>query len=466
MTKLSKKLVALLLAVVMTIAMSATAFAADITINDAVDGQTYSAYKLFDVTTSGEGENANYSYSLSAEETILKGLLDEAGLEFVLSADGSRYYVSSGLEDETDAANLAKYLHDNVTDLGDADKDAIGVNGTAVLSDLAAGYYFVTTTTGSLCILNTTDAIDIEEKNEEPKIEKEVTADDPDTAQIGDMIPYQITITAQPGAENYVLHDEMSDGLSLDVDSIKVQVDGTDLPAENYTLETDALIDGCDFEITFTKGYLDSITSPTLIVVKYEAMLNENAVVGTNPNTNKAILDYGEKSDLETTPDETTDTYTYDFTLEKIDGTDEQGLDGAEFKLYDEAEGGNIISFVYDEANDTYRVAKPGERDTTDTIVVGSATISGLAGKNYWLEETKAPDGYNMLTERVQVTFNKLDGNFGGSDFVDQRIENQAGTLLPSTGGMGTTVIYVVGAALVIGAGIVLVVRRRMNADR
>lgn len=466
MTKLSKKLVALLLAVVMTIAMSATAFAADITINDAVNGQTYSAYKLFDVTTSGEGENANYSYSLSAEETTLKGLLEDAGLRFVLSADGSRYYVSSGLEDETAAANLAEYLHNNVTVLGTPDKTTIGDEGTATLSGLAAGYYFVTTTTGSLCILNTTDAIDIKEKNEEPKIEKKVTAEDPDTAQIGDMIPYQITITAQPGAENYVLHDKMSDGLSLDVDSIKVQVDGTDLSAENYTLNTDALADDCDFEISFTKEYLDSITSPTVIVVTYEAMLNENAIVGKDPNTNKAILDYGENSDLETTPDETTDTYTYDFTLEKIDGTDKQRLDGAEFKLYDAAEDGNIISFVYDEVKDTYRVAKPGEGNTTDTIVVGSATISGLAGKNYWLEETKAPDGYNMLTERVQVTFNKLEDNFAGSDFVNQKIENQAGTLLPSTGGMGTTVIYVVGAVLVIGAGIVLVVRRRMNADR
>ena len=464
MTKLSKKLVALLLAVVMTIAMSATAFAAEITINDAVNGQTYSAYKLFDVTTSGEG--TNYSYSLSAGEADLRDLLEHAGLTFVLSADGSRYYVSSGLKDETDAANLAKYLHDNVTDLGDPDQTATGADGTAVLSDLAAGYYFVTTTTGSLCILNTTDAIGIEEKNEEPKIEKEVTADDPDTAQIGDMIPYQITITAQPGAENYVLHDEMSDGLSLDVDSIEVQVGGTDLPAGNYTLKTADLADDCDFEISFTKEYLDSITSPTVIVVTYEAMLNENAVVGIDPNTNKAILKYGENNDLETTPDETTVTYTYDFTLEKIDGTDKQRLDGAEFKLYDAAVGGKKISFVYDDANNTYRVAKPGEENATDTIVVGSATISGLAGKDYWLEETKAPDGYNMLTDRVQVTFNEVTDNFAASDFEDRKIENQAGTLLPSTGGMGTTVIYVVGAALVIGAGIVLVVRRRMNADR
>ena len=166
--KKTKKLFALLLAVVMMMAMSVTTFAANINIKNAVEGQTYNAYKLFDVTTStsASGET-NYSYYLDASETGLKSLLEDAGLTFTAAADGSRYYVASGLENETDAAELAQYLNENLASLGDYDGTATGsASGTAAITDLDKGYYFVTTTTGSLCILNTTDATDIVEKTE------------------------------------------------------------------------------------------------------------------------------------------------------------------------------------------------------------------------------------------------------------------------------------------------------------
>ena len=93
----------------------------------------------------------------------------------------------------------------------------------------------------------------------------------------------------------------------------------------------------------------------------------------------------------------------------------------------------------------------------------GKATVDGLAGKNYWLEETKAPNGYNMLTERQVVTFNDNDTP-ATDDFAAVTVENHAGSELPSTGGMGTTVIYIVGGVLVAGAAVLLVTRRRMHA--
>lgn len=473
-TKRITRLCSILLAVVIVMAMSvSSAFAADINIGNAVEGQTYSAYKLFDLTK-GAGadgelgtEDDTYAYSIAATETGLIDLLQKAGLTLTASGDGSVYMVTDGLDDETDAANLAKYLKQNIDSLGEADGTATGSeSGSATITGLGEGYYFVDTTTGTLCILNSTGATDIEEKNETPTVEKKVTNTDPDSAQVGDTVNYEITINAKPGAENYVLHDDMSDGLTLTQGSIVVKAGETTLtsPADySIAYPTGEGTDGCDFEITFTKTYLDSITTDTTITVTYSAVLNGNAVTGTDPETNEAILNYGENNDVTTTPAETK-TYTYDFDLTKTD-ENEQPLTGAEFSLYSQEEGGTAISLV-DLGNGSYRVAKPGEQNTTTTIVVnseGKATVDGLAGKDYWLEETKAPNGYNMLTERQVVTFN--DTNTPATDdFAAVTVENHAGTELPSTGGMGTTAIYIVGGVLVAGAAVLLVTRRRMHA--
>ncbi|MBM6775229.1 SpaH/EbpB family LPXTG-anchored major pilin [Olsenella profusa] len=465
---LAKGFLGAALGLTLAFGMVTPAFAADINIGNAVEGQTYSAYKLFDVTTSTSGDKTNYSYTLDASETALKTLLEKAGLTFTASGDGSVYMVTDGLDDETDAASLAKYLKQNIDQLGDADGTAPGSeSGSATITDLEEGYYFVDTTTGTMCILNTTGATDIVEKNETPTVEKKVTNDDKDSAQVGDTVNFEITINAKPGAENYVLHDDMSDGLTLTQDSIVVKAGETTLtsPADySIAYPTGEGTDGCDFEITFTKTYLDSITTDTTITVTYSAVLNENAVTGTDPETNKAILNYGENNDVTTTPAETK-TYTYDFDLTKTD-ENEQPLTGAEFSLYSQEEGGTAINLV-DLGNGNYRVATSTDQNTTTTIVVnseGKATVDGLAGKNYWLEETKAPNGYNMLTERKVVTFN--DTNTPATDdFAAVTVENHAGTELPSTGGMGTTALYAVGAALVIGAGVTLVVRRRASHE-
>ena len=466
-TKTTKKLFAFLLAAIMLMAMSATAFAAELNIGNSVEGQTYNAYKLFDVTTStsqvGDETKTNYSYTLASTETGLISLLQGAGLTLTPSADGSVYMVTAGLETDEDARDLAAYLNQNVDELGEADGSATGNDGTVTITDLDAGYYFVTTTTGSLCILNTTGAVNIEEKNEAPSVDKEVTDADPDTAEVGDTVNYEITITAQPGAENYVLHDEMSEGLTLNK-HIEVKVGENSLTEDTDYSITYGAEDGCDFEISFTKSYLDSIKAATEITITYSAVLNENAATEEiNPETNEAILKYGEKNNVETIPAETK-TYTYSFDFLK---TDEENtpLTGAEFELYDVAEDGDPISLVEIQKG-VYRLATDGDKTVTTTIAVdndGEATIMGLAGKTYWLQETKAPDGYNKLTTRQEVTFIEEEDPASGS-FVDVTVVNEAGALLPSTGGMGTTVIYIIGAVLVIGAGIVLVVRRRTNA--
>ncbi len=506
--KRMKKLFVLLLAVVMMMGLSVTAFAAGdatIVINNANKNESYKAYKLFDMTTSGSDGNKTYSY-FTKDEALKNELVADYHLTFTESAAGGTWYVKTttsgaetvfvtttteGAEGTITAAELAVLLKDKV-EAGEYNGKIVS-SGTSVLSGndtdgytvtingLDAGYYFVTTTMGSLCILDTTGEVDIEEKNEAPEVDKNATTSNENgTAQVGDTVNFTITITAKPGAENYVLHDQMSEGLTLNNNEdnpIIVKVGDAPLTeGEDYTVNYSPSIKeedpNCVFEVTFAESYLNSITEDTVIVITYSATVNAQAVAGKDPETNQAILDYGDNSHVETEEGKT-ETYTYDFTLKKVDGDGTQ-LAGAQFKLYDKEEGGSPIQFIYSEATETYRVATADEikvsGTTTDTITVGSATVTGLAGKTYWLEEIVAPEGYNLLEDRVQVDF--VTENAGEpltlaeSDLKDQEVENEAGSLLPSTGGMGTTLIYIAGAVLVIGAGVLLVVRRRMNAER
>ena len=531
--KLAKRILTAGVALALTLGLNIPAFAANVTIDNAAEGETYNAYKLFDMTKEEadpevEGDEDKYSYFITVVpedqndpesqndnydnySKLLTLLNDTIGLDLTLSADGSQYIVnttadgSSFAVDENllgtypngmTAAQLATELNkeenkSQLTVAGTAVGAVVpGTEGTeneqvtAVLQNLDDGYYFIDTTTGTLCILNSTDQT-ISEKNEAPEVEKEATVDDGQaagTVQIGDTVTYTITITAQPGAENYVLHDFMSDGLTLADSPVIIVAEG--LTEVDYTVTVPGLeeeeADKCDLEIAFSQDYLDTITEPATITIQYQAIVNKNADTGVEIN-NKAVLDYGQNSKVDT-EEGLVSVYTYDFDLTKIDDSEEPvQLEGAHFKLYDRQDGTEPIQFVVmqDPATEalTYRVATAEEimeeGSTTDTIIVGNATITGLAGKSYWLEETMAPEGYNLLASRVEVDFNEVMTNdetsvldLVNSDLNDTQVENHAGSLLPSTGGMGTTILYIAGAALVLGAGVTLVVRRRMNSDR
>ena len=482
--KTAKRVLGALLGIVMALMVVTPAYAATININGAHENETYTAYKLFDVETAGEGESKAYAYYIEANEgnaNLISVLNAEASpVELEMTADGSQYVIKSGLDNETDAAALAKYLNtsENIAKLGTG-KTGTFSGGVYTIDGLDEGYYFVTSTAGSLCYLQSADDVaNVNEKNEAPSVEKKILIDsttkvDENTVSIGDKVDYVITVTMQPGATGYVLHDMLDNGLDLDASSIKVYSDEsmlTELSTGSYTLNTTDLSDSCSFELSFAQDYLDTVSSAnTKVYVTYTATVNESATVGvSDPNTNDVYLKYGVNS---STAHDDVDTYLYDFTITKTDG--ENPLAGAEFSLYTSAEGEEAVKFIYDSSTNTYRVATTEEinaesSQATETIKVndqGVANVSGLKGQNYWLEETKAPEGYNKLTARVQVNFSNEQDSLSQVSLEDKTVINNAGQELPSTGGMGTTALYVVGGALVIGAGITLVVRRRMSAE-
>ena len=208
------------------------------------------------------------------------------------------------------------------------------------------------------------------------------------------------------------------------------------------------------------------------IVVTYSAVVNENAEVSPSDNPNSTKLEYGNAASPEDkfTPPSETKTYTFKVDVVKTD-EDNKVLDGAQFKLYDAKTGGKEIALIK-VSDGVYRLAKDGETGVEYiTTVNGQLEIKGFDAKtNYYLEETKAPDGYHKLSERVEIAVKEANLEASVSNDTWQsggvHIVNKTGDLLPGTGGMGTTIFYVVGGAIVIAAAATLVYRKHAESNR
>lgn len=484
--KNSKKILSLVLTLLLVLSLAVPALATSegsltggsITIKNAVSGQTYKAYQIlyiesYNATTGAYAYKAN-----SAWETWLKTQTTYVSFD----AQGYVTWVK-----DADAATFAKLAQAEAAKMSaDASATCAAESTVVTFSDLKLGYYLVDTTLGTLCSLDTTNPnVEMTEKNAIPTLDKQVKEDstnqfgDENTAQIGDTVEFKTTIHAKKGAQNYVLHDEMSSGLTLNADSIQVKVgDNTLVSGTDYTLtlnvehKNEEVVEStCTFEIAFAQTWLDSITADTDIVVSYSAVLNGNAAISTEANPNKTKLHYGENSSTEW---DETKTYTFTFDIVKTD-SNKKLLTGAKFELYDAQTGGNKIALVK-VSDGVYRVATTQEQQaegfTSAVIEVGKATVQGLdANTTYYLEETEAPSGYNKLATRVIVAIENanlsttMTGDTWNNGDGGIQITNNSGTQLPATGGIGTTILYVLGSVLVLGAIVVLVTRKRMASS-
>ena len=485
MKKTIKKFMAALLAVALLCAMAVPAFAAEgtatgsgtITIDKAINGETYTAYKIFNVISSKMETDGSMTYVY----TVADGWADffnQSEVKNYVSVDthGQPTWVESK-KSVADLQAFAKLALTYASTNGITGKTATAAGNQAVINGLAAGYYVVSTTAGSLCVLNTNGSdLKIDEKNEAPTIDKKIDGSkSTNDAAIGDVVNYTVTIHAKKGATGYVLTDTMTKGLTFNRDSLTVKVGATTL-AENthYTVAVDAAAtDGSTkFTVTFKDTYLNTIDGDTDIVVSYTATVNKDAVIGTTGNTNTAQLKYGNNSTVEST----TTTYSYKFDLVKTDNS-KKLLTGAKFKLYDSQTSTTPVKLIKDATTGNYRVAETSESGAVDEIVIGSfkaVTISGLNKKTYYLEETLAPAGYNKLTERQSVELGKEGfvadatiNNSGseGATWTEGGVQviNNTGATLPSTGGMGTTLFYVIGGGLMVAAVVLLVTKKRME---
>ena len=478
--KLSRKILNLVLALVLVMGLATTAFAKEgegtttepgsITIKNALGGETYNAYQIL------------YLESYNAEKNIYAYKANSAWEEWLrtqttyVSVDSQGYVTWVEGASAADFAKAAKgQLSDKTAD-GHVTPTA---DGSATISNLKLGYYLVDSTVGALCELNTTKpGVEITDKNTKPTIEKKVQEDsdekwgDVNDADIDQTVKFKSTVSAKPGARKYVVHDKMDSHLEFG-SVISITAGDTTLAAgEDYTVVTSGLTDGCTFHIVFTQTYLDSITADTNIVINYTAKLTSDAVAGTG-YVNETWLDYG---DNQHTEHDTTTTYTWKLPIYKyhMDGETKTALAGAEFILYKGSEENRDYAQVT-EGKLTGWTKEKAEATKLVSGDDGMIAVEGLDADTYYLEETKAPDGYNKLAGPVKVEISHTVSDEGAhmSHTLKQdttvvnkvEIENKSGTELPSTGGIGTTIFYVLGSILVIGAVVLLIAKKRMSAS-
>lgn len=493
--KLIKKIAAIMFAFMMVVSMSCNVKADDttkttekgtITINKAVNEQTYTIYKLLDLE-SYDATNNHYSYKPATE---WKSFFETAEAKNYITVDENGYanWVK-GADQVAFAQKALSYATANkISNKGTKPAS----NNTVKFENLDLGYYLVDSSVGALCILNTTNpSVTIQEKNGVPSVDKKVhngtDYEGSNNANIGDTIYFRTRINVKKGATNYILHDKMSKGLTyvkstnttvhaLDSDgNMWVQASQPKLDVD-YVIKKDNLGDDCSFHIEFQNSYLEKHADEEYVIqIEYSAILNENAVIAGEGNKNKTWLKYGENNNLETThPTTTTKTFemnVFKFYKDNKNSDKETGLANAVFTLSKNQNGSDSINLIDQGSNDqgsnVYRVAKTGETGTVTTITSpdsGKFTIKGLSAGTYKLEETKQPAGYNKLSGPVTVVID-MDGKVtvGGKEVTQVDVENKTGTVLPSTGGMGTTMIYLIGGVLVLGSGVVLVTKRRVK---
>lgn len=456
--KTIKRIFSLLLAFVFAIVQVNPVNADDntgsITINKAVVNETYKIYKILDLETY-DAVNNHYIYRANSN---FKAFLDDAnlGLKYLdkKNENGDAYYVWKENANEKEFAKEAlAYAEEN--NIASTYKKATST--TVKFEGLSLGYYLVNSSVGTLLHLTTTnpDGVVNEKNTVVPDVDKDVKENSTgeygkeNDAKIGDTVEFKSTIIIGAGYSDYVLYDNMSVGLTLNSDSIKLYVNDTLVDSNNYTVDTS--VTGYTFVVTFDNDYIASLPRNTKIEVKYTAILNKDAVIEGDGNINETYLKYGNA----VTDTKKTTTYTYSFNLKKTD-KDGNELTGAEFKLYDK--NNNEIAVVYDKETSTYRVAEAGE--TGETIKVGHAVIEGLDNDTYYLEEVVSPVGYNKLTSRVEFTVNKKESN---KTYVrsEVTVKNYTGSQLPETGGIGTILFVTFGLTLVLVFGVLLVTKLR-----
>lgn len=515
--KLMKRILAIVCTFVMIISMATGVNAVDntsaaaatqpkgsITLENAVVGDEYKVYKI--LTLESYVKDKAYSYKRNGDGWD-KFINSTQGTQFFESNENGYVKLKSTADNDTAARKIAIYAigfaqanRDTVTPTKTVIAEATSKTETTkvVFNDLELGYYVVESTSGTACAITTTDPdATIKDKHDNPSVNKiiehgGVVKDNHkmNSVNLGETVYFETTINVKPGAKNYVLHDTMDSNLEnffvyevyCNLPNSKNQ--NTSLAttgAENEKMvnvrpgafNSEKPTDGCTFELSFTNLFYTTYRQQidrgelTKIYVKYYATVGNKAPINTAMK-NTTYLTYGENN-LETDKSET-ETYTYGIPVFKYTGTNTPLAD-AKFILskVENATEADAIKFTSNGAFYRYTIDQTngGGNTTLVSPTEGRFEIQGLEAGTYYLKETEAPKGYNKIQKSIKIEILedgsiKVDNN---AITGDVRVQNNTGSILPSTGGMGTTLIYVVGSILVLASGIVLFSKRKEGTN-
>lgn len=486
--KLIKKIAAIMFVFMMVVSMSCNVKANDtttptekgtITINKAVNEQTYTIYKLLDLESYDATKN-HYSYKPATE---WKSFFETAEAKNYITVDENGY--ANWVKGADQVAFAQKALSYATTNKIGNKGTAPASNNTVTFDNLDLGYYLVDSSVGALCLLDTTNpTVTIEEKNGVPTVEKTIehggkidNTKKSNSANIGETIAFETKINVSNGAKKYVLHDKMDSNLKLFIPT----EEGTgpvhitaNKSTVNPVYNTDYFVDTnisdsckCTFHVRFSENYLNKIDDTVVLTCNYFAKLLDSAEINKEM-VNQTWLTYGENNTESNKPQ--TKTYTFGIPVFKYTGTEKTALAGAKFRLYtdEQCKDENIVKVKTNGTDYIVGDSDENENVMTSPATTGKFNINGLKAGTYYLKEIEAPKGYNKLANAIKVEITN-DGKVQvekpeGLTTVDKvEVENKSGTVLPSTGGAGTTMIYLIGAVLVLGSGVVLVTKRRVK---
>ncbi|MGN0629173.1 MAG: isopeptide-forming domain-containing fimbrial protein [Oscillospiraceae bacterium] len=508
--KQTKKFASLLLALVMVLSLVTTAFADEttysITINNSAEGHTYEAYQIFTGDLYEEKDESGNVTNRVLSNIVWGSGISEAGKTALGDASAKAETLKTAADAEAFAKEVAPYL---TTVAGSA---STVTDGKYVISGLAAGYYLVKDKDGSLTgdndsyteyIIRVVSNTTADPKSDMPTVQKKVkdindSTDDAmtdwqDSADhdIGDSVPFQLKATLADNVSSYttykvVFHDTLSKGLTYNNDA-KVYIDGTE--TNGFTVTSTVNADGTT---TLTVSCDDvkalGASNSSIITVEYTATLNNNAVLGSAGNPNEVYLEYSnnpnksEASNNETgnTPKDVVIVFTYKTIINKVTKNPDYAPDVEGSKEYIPLTGAEFTLEKYNKETDKWEAITVVKNDESTTF-----TFSGLDDGNYRLTETTTPAGYNtidpieftvtaehdVLSDNPALTSLSGNATTGELAFTSNTTEgslsadvvNNAGAVLPETGGIGTTIFYIVGGVLFVGAAVLLIVKRRMS---
>ena len=483
--------------------------------NRQVEGKD--AEYLSDVEWGKDVDGAAILAELKNNETLSEKFADADSAEKVAYVLQTMNDKSADLDEF--ARVVGRHLKEG-TNSGSAEIPADDTTKKGVISNLFAGYYFVKDSDSTAIadgeiatkfLVEVVGKAEVTVKAQAPEFKKEIVKDNVTdnnkgtSVNVGDPVTFRLTANVPDMASfddyTFTMHDTLSEGLTFNSTSVTVKVGNDTVSNDKYALQYPIEDENSTdtFTISFTKDQLKDLVKHTggtdedskfgaTIVVEYTATLNEKALT-KDVETNKAHLEYtndpsGNGTGTKKTPDAPVYVYDFDLTVDKFDGTeketadvDSKRLQGATFILY-KVEEGKTLYYVQDgttKAVTWTETEAKATKFTTDKN--GKATFQGIAAGTYYLRETQAPAGYNSLKEDHKVEITATYGTDGkltdssathtgeGQYIQTVEVPNKAGAVLPSTGGIGTTIFYVLGSILALGAAVLLIAKKRMNGQ-